>query len=138
MRENRLSGLGGGRQREPFSIHIASVAAPPRQKQAPALLGVAMSPGQFITNRSATLTDKGVKSEDLKTRMADCCVSVQASEQSQANAKTALKAAAQLHNDTVAERYPEFISVIDLLRGGVGNNSFGQATDDMDEYPQAA
>jgi len=43
--------------------------------------------------------------------------------QSQANAKTTLKVATQTHNDTVAQRYPEFSSVIDLLRGAVGNNT---------------
>ena len=34
-----------------------------------------------------------------------------------------MKVATQTHNDTVAERYPEFSSVIDLLRGAVGNNT---------------
>ncbi len=40
-----------------------------------------------------------------------------------ANAKTTLKVATQTHNDTVAQRYPEFSSVIDLLRSAVGNNT---------------
>ena len=44
-------------------------------------------------------------------------------QQSQANAKTTLKVATQTNNDTVAQRYPEFSSVIDLLRGAVGNNT---------------
>ena len=78
---------------------------------------------QFITNHSATLTDKGVKPDDIKTKLADCVTTVQATEQSQANAKTTLKVATQTHNDTVAQRYPEFSSVIDLLRGAVGNNT---------------
>ena len=64
-----------------------------------------------------------MKPDDLKTKLTTCCTTVQATEQSQANAKTALKVTTQTHNDTVAERYPEFSSVIDLLRGAVGNNT---------------
>ena len=33
-----------------------------------------------------------------------------------------MKNATETHNDTVAQRYPEFSSVIDLLRGAVGNH----------------
>ena len=87
------------------------------------LLGAVPQLVQFITNHSATLTDKGVKPDDIKTKLADCCTTVQATEQAQANAKTTLKVATKTHNDTVAQRYPEFSSVIDLLRGAVGNNT---------------
>ena len=87
------------------------------------LLGAVPQLVQFITNHSATLTDKGLKPDDIKTKLTDCWATVQATEQSQANAKTALKVATQTHNDTVAQRYPEFSSVIDLLRGAVGNNT---------------
>ncbi len=70
------------------------------------LLGAVPQLVQFITNHSATLTDKGVKPDDIKTKLADCVTTVQAAEQSQANAKTTLKVATQTHNDTVAQRYP--------------------------------
>ena len=46
---------------------------------------------------------------------------MQTTAQQQADNKTALKNATETHNDTVAQRYPEFSSVIDLLRGAVGN-----------------
>jgi hypothetical protein len=78
---------------------------------------------QFIDSHSAALTEKGVKPEDLKTKLNTCCASVQTTAQQQADNKTALKNATETHNDTVAQRYPEFSSVIDLLRGAVGNNT---------------
>ena len=78
---------------------------------------------QFIDNHSATLAEKGVKPEDLKTKLTLCCTSVQSTEQGQADSKTALKNATETHYDTVALRYPGFSSVIDLLRGAVGNKS---------------
>jgi hypothetical protein len=87
------------------------------------LLGAATQLGQFITNHSTTLTEQGLNPESLKTKLGTCCTEVQTTEQSQANAKTTLKVATQTHNDTVAQRYPEFSSVIDLLRGAVGNNT---------------
>ena len=87
------------------------------------LLGAAAQLGQFITNHSTALTDKGVKPEDLKTKVNTCCTTTQAAEQQQADAKTALKNSTQNLHDTVALRYPEFSSVIDLLRGAVGNNT---------------
>ena len=96
---------------------------PRKNVKTTSLLGAVPQLVQFITNHSATLTEKGVKPDDLKTKLTNCCTSVQATEQSQANAKTGLKVATQTHNDTVAERYPEFSSVIDLLRGAVGNNT---------------
>ena len=78
---------------------------------------------QLIDNHSATLTEKGVKPEELKTKLTSCCTSVQTTGQGQADAKTALKNATEAHIDAVAQRYPEFSSVIDLLRGAVGNNT---------------
>ena len=67
---------------------------------------------QFIDNHSAALTEKGVKPEDLKTKVTACCATTQAAEQQQADSKTALKNATQHLNATVAQRYPEFSSVI--------------------------
>ena len=87
------------------------------------LLGAATQLGQFITNHGTTLTEQGLNPEALKTKLSTCCTDVQTTEQSQANAKTTLKVATQTNNDTVAQRYPEFSSVIDLLRGAVGNNT---------------
>ena len=87
------------------------------------LLGAVPQLVQFITNHSTTLTEQGLNPEWLKTKLDGCFTSLQATEQSQANAKTTLKVATQTHNDTVAQRYPEFSSVIDLLRGAVGNNT---------------
>ena len=78
---------------------------------------------QFLTNHSATLTEKGVKPDELKTKLTTCCTSVQTTEQGQADAKTGLKNATQVHYEAVNLRYPEFSSVIDLLRGAVGNKS---------------
>ena len=65
-------------------------------------------------NRSPSESAEGVKPDDIKTKLVDCLTTVQAAEQSQANAKTALKVATQTHSDTVAQRYPEFSSVIDV------------------------
>lgn len=87
------------------------------------LLGAVPQLVQFITNHSTDLTEQGLNPEALKTKLGTCSTDVQATEQSQANAKTTLKVATQTHNDTVAQRYPEFSSVIDLLRGAVGNNT---------------
>ena len=78
---------------------------------------------QFIKNHSAALAEKGVNPEALQAALTTCCTSVQTTAQQQADNKTALKNATQTHNDTVAERYPEFSSVIDLLRGAVGNHT---------------
>jgi len=64
-----------------------------------------------------------VEPEELKTKLTTYCTSVQATEQGQADAKTGLKNATQAHYEAVALRYPEFSSVIDLLRGAVGNRS---------------
>ena len=78
---------------------------------------------QLITNHSATLTEKGLKPEEIKTKLTTCCSDVQTDEQVQADAKTALKNATAKLNTTVAQRYSEFSSVIDLLRGAVGNQT---------------
>ena len=86
-------------------------------------LGAVTQLVQLITNHGTTLTEKGVKPEEIKTKLTTCCTSVQATEQGQADAKTGLKNATQTHYDAVALRYPEFSSVIDLLRGAVGNKS---------------
>jgi hypothetical protein len=48
---------------------------------------------------------------------------VQTAEQAQADAKSAVKNATATLNETVIQRYSEFSSVIDLLRGAVGNNT---------------
>src|SRR5436190_19814083 len=87
------------------------------------LLGAVPQLVQFITNHSTALTEQGLNPEALKTRLNACCTNVQGTEQAQADAKSALKNATRTHNDTVAERYPEFSSVVDLLRGAVGNNT---------------
>ena len=87
------------------------------------LLGAVPQLVQFITNHSATLTEKGLNPEALKTKLGACCTNVQTTGQAQADAKSALKNATLTHNDTVAQRYPEFSSVVDLLRGAVGNNT---------------
>ena len=86
-------------------------------------LGAVAQLVQLITNHGATLTDKGVKPEELKTKLTTCCTSVQSTEQGQADAKTGLKNATQIHYEAVNLRYPEFSSIIDLLRGAVGNKS---------------
>ena len=86
-------------------------------------LGAATQLVQLVKNHSTTLTEKGVKPEDLLTKLTNCCTSVQATEQQQADSKTASKNATETHYDTVAQRYPEFSRVIDLLRGAVGNKS---------------
>ena len=91
--------------------------------QTTSFLGAVPQLVQLITNHSATLTEKGVNPEALKTALTTCCSSVQTTGQTQADSKTALKNATETHNDTVALRYPEFSSVIDLLRGAVGNKS---------------
>ena len=91
--------------------------------QTTSFLGAVPQLVQLITNHSATLTEKGVNPEALKTALTTCCSSVQTTGQAQADSKTALKNATETHYDTVAQRYPEFSSVIDLLRGAVGNNT---------------
>ena len=87
------------------------------------LLGAGPQLAQLITNHSATLTEKGLKPEEIKTKLTTCCSDVQTDEQVQADAKTALKNATAKLNTTVAQRYSEFSSVIDLLRGAVGNQT---------------
>jgi hypothetical protein len=91
--------------------------------QTPVFLGATNQLGEFIKNHSAILTEKGVKPEDLTTKVNTCCSTVQTAEQEQADAKTALKSATATLNETVSQRYSEFSSVIDLLRGAVGNNT---------------
>ena len=91
--------------------------------QTTSFLGAVPQLVQLITNHSATLTEKGVNPEALKTALTTCCSSVQTTGQAQADSKTALKNATETHYDTVAQRYPEFSRVIDLLRGAVGNKS---------------
>jgi len=88
-----------------------------------ALLGAATQLGQFITNHSVTLTEKGVNPEAIKTKVTACCATVQTAEQTQADAKSSARNATKDLNDAVTARYPEFSSVIDLLRGVVGNNT---------------
>ena len=91
--------------------------------QTTSFLGAVPQLVQLISNHSATLTEKGVNPEALTAKLTTCCSSVQTTGQAQADSKTALKNATETHNDTVALRYPEFSSVIDLLRGAVGNNT---------------
>ena len=91
--------------------------------QTTSFLGAVPQLVQLITNHSATLTEKGVNPEALKTALTTCCSSVQTTGQAQADSKTALKNATETHYDTVAQRHPEFSRVIDLLRGAVGNKS---------------
>ena len=91
--------------------------------QTTSFLGAVPQLVQLITNHSATLTEKGVNPEALKTALTTCCSSVQTTGQAQADSKTASKNATETHYDTVAQRYPEFSRVIDLLRGAVGNKS---------------
>ena len=91
--------------------------------QTTSFLGAVPQLVQFIKNHSAALAEKGVNPEALQAALTTCCSSVQTTGQQQADSKTALKNATETHNDTVAQRYPEFSSVIDLLRGAVGNKS---------------
>lgn len=91
--------------------------------QTTAFLGAVAQAGQFIDNHSEALTAKGLNPAALKAAVTQCGSTTQVAEQSQANAKTALRNSTQSLNDTVAQRYPEFSSVIDLLRGAVGNNT---------------
>ena len=91
--------------------------------QTTSFLGAVPQLVQFLKNHSATLTEKGVNPEALEAALTTCCRSVQTTAQQQADNKTALKNATETHNDTVALRYPEFSSVIDLLRGAVGNHT---------------
>ena len=91
--------------------------------QTTSFLGAVPQLVQFLKNHSATLTEKGVNPTALEAALTTCCTSVQTTAQQQADNKTALKNATETHNDTVAQRYPEFSSVIDLLRGAVGNNT---------------
>jgi len=88
-----------------------------------ALLGAGTKLGQLIDNHKDDLTTKGVKPEDLKEKVATVSTDVQKAEQESADARTASKNATQKLNTVVANRYPEFSSVIDLLRGAVGNRT---------------
>ena len=78
---------------------------------------------QRVKKHWAVLTDKGVPVDKILDRLDTYGSAVQATEQGQADAKTGLKNATQVHVDTVAKSYPEFSSVIDLLRGAVGNHT---------------
>jgi len=91
--------------------------------QTTSFLGAVPQLVQFLKNHSASLTEKGVNPAALEAALTTCCTSVQTTAQQQADNKTALKDATETHNDTVAQRYPEFSSVIDLLRGAVGNHT---------------
>lgn len=88
-----------------------------------AYLGAVNQLGQFVTTHSQALTDAGINPEGLKTKLATCCSNVQTIGQDQADAKTTLKNKTKDLNDAVGTRYAEFSSVIDLLRGVVGNNT---------------
>ena len=91
--------------------------------QTTSFLGAVPQLVQFLKNHSAALAEKGVNPEALQAALTTCCTSVQTTGQAQADSKTASKNATETHYDTVAQRYPEFSSVIDLLRGAVGNKS---------------
>ena len=88
-----------------------------------ALLGAGTKLGQLIDNHKDALEQKGVKPQDLKDKVSTVCTDVQQAEQESADAKTASKNATQKLQNAVANRYPEFSSVIDLLRGAVGNRT---------------
>lgn len=77
----------------------------------------------FISSNSALLTSKGLTPANLTTAVTAQQSDVGTKNSEQENAKTVLKnktIAVQAAADT---RYPEFSSVIDLLRGAVGVGS---------------
>lgn len=59
----------------------------------------------------------------LHTTLTGSLSALETKEQAQEDAKAALKTATQTLDTEVPSRYPEFSSLIDLLRGAVGNTT---------------
>jgi hypothetical protein len=72
---------------------------------------------------SAAITAKGLTVATLHTTITSSISSLQTKEQAQEDAKAALKTATATLDGEVVVRYPEFSSLVDLLRGAVGNTT---------------
>jgi hypothetical protein len=75
---------------------------------------------QFISSHSAEITAKGLTPATLTTNITAGKNEVSLKNGTQENAKTALKNATNALQLVANVRYPEFSSVIDLLRGAFG------------------
>ena len=81
------------------------------------LLGASGQLDQFTVNHSGIITSKGLSPANIRAAIAVIVTALQARKQAQEDAKTALKDSTQGIDGEVNTRYPEFSSLIDLLRG---------------------
>ena len=87
------------------------------------LLGALGQLDQFTVNHGGVITSKGLNPTNIRANIAAILLILQTREQAQEDAKTTLKDSTQAVDGEVNARYPEFSSLIDLLRGALGNNT---------------
>jgi uncharacterized membrane protein YgcG len=78
---------------------------------------------QFISSRSAEITAKGLTPATLTTNLTTQKTDLVTKDTTQENAKTALRNATIAVDASVDANYPQWSSVIDLLRGAFGTTS---------------
>ena len=87
------------------------------------LIGALVQLVQFVNNHRPAIANKGMPVDTLLASIQFMLAALQALEQAQEDAKSALRNSTLAVDAGVDQHYPGFSSMIDLLRGVVGNTT---------------